>query len=434
MDSPYILEHGLRRVRPYYFEYKTAFKQRWANMTAKSVLCKELGQLESVLEASIDRRHVYVTKNNGKAGGPVAIEFDEMRSHKLKPHDIIYNVQHMHEPSVVWDLKAIGGFGKYNGSMQHSRSLESGVGILYENDEVVAVSKPGGIPTHPGGIYRLNTMTEILKHELGIEVWPCHRLDKATLGVLMMAKTKASCKKLTGVFQEKGLLTSKQYVARVKGNFKSSALKYVCPVFTVNSASKGYINVPNSSEVSATSTTLFEKLGYLPETDESIVMCQPISGKMHQIRVHLRNLGFPISNDPLYSPATEVNQWKNEIELEIYARVFEKWPQLGIQHEDTERLERLETSEVSALPVTIDVALLVLEEIRSRITDLANARKQTETEESPTFCDECGRQAYSDNPDLGIYLHAFKLEHHDGDNLFEFQTDYPAWCQLQDKA
>lgn len=443
MDSMYLVEKGIRSVKPYYFEYKTPFKPRWANLTVKQVLCKELGQLESVVDQSIDRGHIYVTENNGKAGGPVAVKHEHVKNHLLQLHDIICNKQHMHEPSVVWNQKCgleIGGsevgnmgigslgnsdlgienlgFGRYGSNKQTFKTLESGLCILFENDQLIVVSKPGGVATHPSGIYRLNTLTEIVKHEMGYEVWPCHRLDKATLGVLVLAKSKEMCKRMMEIMKAKEESTEKHYVARVKGEFPfTKTLHYTCPVFTVNSASEGYVNVANSAQVSTESTTIFEKVGYFPKLDESIVKCQPISGKMHQIRVHLRNLGYPICNDPLYNPVTETNTNKNEIEMRIYEQIFTRWPslRLGQNH---------------LVPPTIDVSSMILDKIRLEISQMAEMRKAREEEAQMTLCEECGRHIYDNQPDLGIYLHALRLRNH-GDPDFEFATNYPRWASSE---
>lgn len=438
MDSKYIVEKGIRSVKPYYFEYKTLFKPRWANLTVKQVLCKELGQLESVVDLGIENGHIYVTKNNGKVGGPVEIKREHVKTHLLQNHDIICNKQHMHEPSVVWDQSSYGVNGSLEGSVKIASSQEikdseaigryggeeqipiikNGLCMIFENDKLVVINKPGGVATHPSGIYRLNTLTEIVKQELGYEVWPCHRLDKATLGVLVLAKSKDMCKNMMEIMKTKEITTEKQYIARVKGNFPfTHPFRYTCPVFTVNSASKGYVNVANAAQVSCESTTIFEKLRYFPARNESIVRCQPISGKMHQIRVHLRNLGYPISNDPLYNPTTEVNKRKNDIEMKIYEVIFRMWPSLRSGQNDL-------------VPMTIDVSSIILDEVRLEISIMAELRRDREEEEKSTSCNECGRKVYDSHPDPGIFLHALRLKH-SGDADFEFATNYPSWAVQQ---
>lgn len=419
MDTVYKLENSLRRVNPYYFKFLTQFKPRWASLTVKHVLCKELGQEESVVDQGINSGNIYVTKNNGRAGGPTTLKYDEVRSHCLQPHDIIYNHQHMHEPTVYWKLRRPIGEGIYQGNIYKARTTTGGICIIYEDENLLVVNKPGGVPTHPSGIYRLNTMTEIVKHELGFEVWPCHRLDKATLGILILAKNKDACKNIMQLIEHKSRSTQKLYIARVKGNFNGTGTCYYrCPVFTLNSASHGYVNVPNASQVPTSSLTEFWIWKHLPESNESIVMCRPISGKMHQIRVHLRNLGHPIMNDPIYNPDTEVNKMKNEIEIEIYKKIFKDYPSLG----DASR-----NYEETVVPRTIDVTAYILDDIRKKIEDMAKIRKKSTKPGTSTTCGECGRMAYEEKPDWGIFLEAIKMEHHSSDTSFEFMTGYPIW-------
>lgn len=427
MDTAYVIENGLRRVWPYYFEYKTSYKPRWANLTVKQVLCSELGQDDQVVEHSVKNGKIWVTKNNGRAGGPVAVRFGDLALHRLQPHDIIYNSQHMHEPPVAWARNFDGGNeklgvklggGRLNGEQQQSRVVGSGIGVLYENDELVVVNKPGGVATHPGGIYRLNTLSEIVKHELGHPVWPCHRLDKPTLGIVVFGKTQSASTHIMKILAEKGHLTRKEYVARVQGDFPYTKCRYTCPVFTLNSSGGGYVNVPNGSLVSGDSSTIFEKIRYLPQSDESIVACQPISGKMHQIRVHLRNLGFPISNDPIYCPESEVNRKKNGIERKLYARIFDKWPQF--EHPDSG----------DSFPSVVDVKSFILEDIQAEIAEMARMRVNSR-EESGDRCGECGRQLFLDEADRGIYLHARKLAHEGEEMEFAFETGYPDWCEVE---
>lgn len=426
MDS-YIVENGLRRVRPYYFEFRTTFKPRWAAKTAAQVLTSELGQNESVVSAGIDRGSIYVQKNTGKASGPLVLRHSSVKTHILRPHDVIFNLQHMHEKSVLWEGKNVGGGGFCGSDIQKSRLEGKGVCVLFKNSEYLVVSKPGGVPTHPSGIYRKNTMSEIVQSELDGKVWPCHRLDKGTLGVLVLARNTGACSRMMGILREKDDLTKKHYVARVKGRFPDGISTYTCPVFTVNSSGNGYINVPNASRVSARSTTEFDILRYLPMLNESIVRCRPVSGKMHQIRVHLRNLGFPISNDPLFSPETAVNREKNRIEQELYERIFADWPCLRSAEPGPFSPSSVEMADV---PDHIDVSSYVVENMRERISRMAELRLSTvyETEK----CTDCGRDVHTGVPDSGLFLHAYRLEH-DGEFSFSFHTELPAWCEWEEE-
>lgn len=62
------------------------------------------------------------------------------------------------------------------------------VKIVYENDELLVIDKPSGIPVHPTGRFRYNTITKILQHDMGKTVHPCNRLDRLTSGLMFWGK------------------------------------------------------------------------------------------------------------------------------------------------------------------------------------------------------------------------------------------------------
>lgn len=419
--GPYIVENNLRRVKPYYFEYKTAYKQRWHHQSVKDILTRELGQSADVVDHGIDVGHIYVTSNNGRAGVPRELRHSAARTRLLQPHDMIHNLQHMHEPAVWYEAPLLPHIeadpasdrfcgGKYDGVVQSGRIVSSSV-VLFENDELVVVNKPAGVPTHPSGTHRYNSVTEILHHELGVPLWPCHRLDKGTLGVLVLAKTKPACKTFQALIQTKKEWMEKWYIARVTGNFAYETCTYTGPVFSINTAGSGYLNT-NAEAVPGQSTTHFRRLLYSETLDESIVLCRPISGKMHQIRIHLRNMGFPIANDRLYNLADGHNAEKGKVEKDLYAALLSEMPCFGID-------------KPGPFPETVDVTPL-LAELKCRISQLSVMRKTHDYMKAMSSCSECLRPLHQLFPDRGIYLHAWKMSYAGGPS-FSFQTMYPPW-------
>lgn len=365
--------------------------------------------------------HIYVTSNNGKAGTPGILRFSDARQRLLEPHDIIHNLQHMHEP-VVWHeppllakseedpTSQLFCGGKYEAVVQKGRTVGSFI-VLFENDDLVVVNKPAGMPTHPSGIHRYNSVTEIIHHELGFPVWPCHRLDKGTLGVLLLAKTKPACRLFQELIQAKKDSMEKWYIARVKGKFAYDTCTYTSPVFSINTAGSGYLNT-NAETVPGKSVTHFKRLLYSGKLDESIVLCRPISGKMHQIRIHLRNMGFPITNDPLYNLAEGPNSKKGEVEKLLYEELLSTWSCFGVDS-------------TGPIPETVDVSPLVAR-LRSHIMQLSTMRKKNDERKIVSSCSECLRPIHQDNPDRGIYLHAWRMSY-GGVPSFSFQTMYPPW-------
>ncbi|ORX79030.1 pseudouridine synthase [Basidiobolus meristosporus CBS 931.73] len=194
----------------------------------------------------------------------------------FKPHDILAHTLHRHEPPVTSDH----------------------IKIIYEDENMLVVDKPASIPVHPTGRYQHNSILNILKHDHGYQsLFPANRLDRLTSGILIFARTKESAQLIEKAMRAREI--QKQYVCRVLGEFPREV---VCDERLLTVSHRLGLNVvsPQGKE----STTVFERLFFDGET--SIVRCKPVTGRTHQIRVHLQYLGHPIANDPLYANS---NAW-----------------------------------------------------------------------------------------------------------------------------
>lgn len=398
----YTVTNGIRRVAPYYHLHKPPVKQRWCGRTAPEVLVSELGQNAQAVARGVDAHDVYLTRNNGRSGGPVPLKGPVLYSTPLAPHDAIHNRQHVHEPAITWEpettvadwpTSTLGGAG------QRPRVMACNIAVLYETADIIVACKPAGVPTHPSGTYRYNTLLEIVAHTLGATVWPCHRLDKATLGVVVLAKTKRFCAAMMDVFRLRTLLR-KTYLARVMGRFLHGDCVFQCPLISANSSGAGYLNVP--AHVSTESCTQFRCVAYLDNSNESIIECRPMSGKMHQIRIHLALLGHPITNDAYYNGTDALSRAKNDIERMLYAGVFSDFPGFA-------RPRRI-GEDVESYPLLILLLTYVTEEIQTKLKALAFCRKTRDLGLVTGRCGECLLPLYAETSDHGIYLHALSLE------------------------
>ncbi|WEJ93029.1 pseudouridine synthase [Yamadazyma tenuis] len=314
----YVIENGLRKVLPYYQSYKTHIKTRWEGRTILDVFSTELGQPPDVITQEISDSKIYVLEDFGKKTSQIVKGWDLLQSRKIQKHDVIFSIRHMHEPSVVVDMSI---------SPNTPNTL---INVIFHDHNYLVVNKPAGIPVHPTSNYLYNSVSEILKFDLKLEnIWTSHRLDKVTSGVLILGLNKDTGSRLSKIIEHKSDHTTKTYFARVQGYFPDT-YTYKCPIVLVN-PNGGYLMPGNLSKLVTSSTTKFKRLQYSTFLDESIVECTPISGKMHQIRVHLRNIGFPITNDWVYnnlSQLTPINRLKNDIELKIYDMVSKSYPQV----------------------------------------------------------------------------------------------------------
>ncbi|WP_372906415.1 pseudouridine synthase [Rhodohalobacter sp.] len=173
-------------------------------------------------------------------------------------------------------------------------AVASDVHVLDERDDWLAVYKPAPLPMHQGGRYYKNTLLYMLSEMGYVNLKMVHRLDAVTSGVVLFAKHKESAKKLRSAF-EAGMVR-KVYHAVVEGEMlepiivKASIRRKIGFVFECGEGLTG----------AKPATTKF-----FPEEIESgktIVRCEPITGRTHQIRLHLKHAGFPIFDDPIYGP------------------------------------------------------------------------------------------------------------------------------------
>ena len=170
------------------------------------------------------------------------------------------------------------------------------VTVVHEDAQVLVVSKPAGMPVHPCGRYRHNTVLGVLGHTQGHwNLCVTHRLDRPTSGVLLLAKTPAAAAGIRDAMVAHQV--SKTYLARVRGRFPDTA---ACDLnILVSQARIGICRVDKA--LGKPAQTAFTRLAYDSDSDSSLVRCLPKTGRMHQIRVHLQCLGHPIVDDTIYT-------------------------------------------------------------------------------------------------------------------------------------
>lgn len=173
--------------------------------------------------------------------------------------------------------------------------LEPWLHILYQDQHIMVVNKPSGLLSVPGRLeeHKDSVITRIQRDFPRAE--SVHRLDMATSGVIVVALTKAAERELKRQFRERE--PSKQYVARVWGHPASEKGLIDRPLVC------DWPNRPKqmvSIEHGKPAQTEYQVLEY--EADNCArVLLKPITGRSHQLRVHLLALGHPILGDGFYA-------------------------------------------------------------------------------------------------------------------------------------
>ncbi|KAI0821309.1 pseudouridine synthase [Irpex lacteus] len=256
---------GLKKLQPYWYNYTTMAKGRWLGREILEVVSTEFR--DRSMEYYRYALESGVTTINGKVAKPDTI---------VRNGDRIENVVHRHEPPITADPVKI---------------------IVHDKErEFIVINKPGSIPVHAAGRFYKQSLMVILKYEHGFDmVYPVNRLDRLTSGLMIIPLSPVLAGKLSKEFA--GGQVKKEYIARCKGKFPEGEVVCEEPLLTVDRQMGLNIVHPEGKHAK----TVFTRLHYDANTDSSVLHCRPLTGRSHQIRVHLQFLGHPIANDPIYS-------------------------------------------------------------------------------------------------------------------------------------
>ncbi|MDP1832512.1 MAG: RluA family pseudouridine synthase [Geothrix sp.] len=168
--------------------------------------------------------------------------------------------------------------------------------VLYEDEDLLAVAKPGGLPTLPGGGAFLEHTLLALVRRRHPEASPMHRLGRGTSGLVLFAPTAGTAKPLQAAFQDRR--TRKVYRALCSGHPESDAFEITAPIGEVPYAPLGTLHAAHpGGRPSLSRVTVLER-----REGASLVEVEILTGRPHQIRIHLAWAGHPLVGDPLYGP------------------------------------------------------------------------------------------------------------------------------------
>jgi 23S rRNA pseudouridine1911/1915/1917 synthase len=168
--------------------------------------------------------------------------------------------------------------------------------ILYEDGDLLAVAKPSGLPTLPGGGEFLDHTLLALVRRRHPEASPMHRLGRGTSGIVLFAPTARARKALQAAFQGEG--TRKVYRTLCSGHPEAAAFAITAPIGEVPYAPLGLLHAAqDGGRPSESHVTVLEL-----REEASLVDVEIRTGRPHQIRIHLAWAGHPLVGDPLYGP------------------------------------------------------------------------------------------------------------------------------------
>lgn len=172
--------------------------------------------------------------------------------------------------------------------------------ILYQDEKIVAVDKPAGLLVHRTGLDAGETQfaLQLLRDQLGRPVWPAHRLDKGTSGVLLFALDAGTARTLNQAFEAPEAV-QKTYVAVVRGWPADVGLIDHPLKRLEDDARSGRLEVQAARTRYRTLARYELPLPYagFPTTRCALVELQPLTGRRHQLRRHMKHIAHPIIGD-----------------------------------------------------------------------------------------------------------------------------------------
>ena len=168
--------------------------------------------------------------------------------------------------------------------------------VIYEDDDVLAVNKSSAMPTHPSAGHRDDTLANAVMYRYcGSFVFrPITRLDGDTTGTVLIAKNAASGSRLCADIAAGKL--HKSYIALCVGVPKESSGTIDAPIGRAD----GSIIKHTIRADGAEAVTKYEVISQSQSGAYSLIRAYPITGRTHQIRIHLASIGCPIYGDFLY--------------------------------------------------------------------------------------------------------------------------------------
>lgn len=205
---------------------------------------------------------------------------------------------------------------------------DDGLDVVFADEHLVVVHKPSGLLSVPGRGERMADCLAARVQQAFVDALVVHRLDMDTSGLVLMARGEDMQRRLSGLFMARQV--DKRYVAVVQGLVAETRGQIDLPLMT------DWPQRPRQKVDHAQgkpSLTRYEVLLREPQAHRTRLALEPVTGRSHQLRVHLMALGHPILGDPLYAdPAARA----------AAGRLLLHASQMGFEHPVTRRALQLD--------------------------------------------------------------------------------------------
>jgi 23S rRNA pseudouridine1911/1915/1917 synthase len=248
----------------------------------------------------LNQGHTYVEQVGARAKGRVLVDY--------------LAAAYPHSPAPVWRARLAAGEVHLDGSpARGDEQLKAGQRLawhrppweepeapldwtpIFEDEAILAVDKPGGLPTLPGGGFLQNTLLHLVRARYP-EASPVHRLGRGTSGLVLFTRTPEAAAALSKALRTRAL--KKRYRALAAGRATEDRYEIQAPIGTLPHPRLPSVHAAHTDGKASSSTA--RVLARRP--DETLFEVDIHTGRPHQIRIHLAFIGHPLVGDPLYGP------------------------------------------------------------------------------------------------------------------------------------
>ena len=232
--------------------------------------------------------------------------------------------------------------------------------VLFEDDGMLAVDKPSGLLSVRDRWDReQENLHDLLEARSGAKRYIVHRLDKDTSGVVLFAKTAEAHKSLSLQFETR--FVKKEYFALAQGIVEEDSRSLAFPI----AEDLRHPGVMITSPLGKHAQTDFAVLERFPRAGYSWLSLKPLTGRTHQVRLHLRCAGHPVAGDPLYGSVEQIllsrlkkryKLGKDAEEKPLLQRMALHAHRLTVKHPQTQEMLEL----CAPIPRDIEVTLKYL--------------------------------------------------------------------------
>jgi 23S rRNA pseudouridine1911/1915/1917 synthase len=175
----------------------------------------------------------------------------------------------------------------------HEADVPTHFEIIHEDDAIVVVNKPAGLPTMPAGGYLENTLLTLMRKQYP-EASPLHRLGRFTSGLVLFARTSGAASQLARAWREHSV--KKTYRTLAVGTTRAEMLVIDVPIGPVAHPLLGTVEAAcEGGKPSHSVAFVLEQ-----RDDHTLFSVEITTGRPHQIRIHMAYAGHPLMGDPMY--------------------------------------------------------------------------------------------------------------------------------------